>query len=510
VNLRNLRRICLLAGWCLGVLAFIGGGRLAAADVEQWDVWETMLKGPSEGNPYVDVQLSATFRQDGEGITAPGFYDGDGTYKFRFSPPKPGAWKYETKSNRPELDGKSGTFNAVKPTGDNHGPVEVYKTFYFRHADGTSYHQYGTTCYAWVHQTQELQEQTLKTLATAPFNKIRFCVFPKDYAYNKNEPELFAFQKGGAGKKFDFSRPDPVFWRHLEKRVLELQKLGIEADIILWHPYDRWGFARMGDEADDRYLRYCIARLAAYRNVWGSLANEFQILGKPMSTWDRFFSILQKEDPYNRMRGIHNLSLMYDHTKPWVTHASLQKWDTENGMKYREQYSKPVIFDEGGYEGNIGQIFGRLSGRDMTRRFWLGTCTGTYVGHGECYRDPKDVLWWSKGGVLKGESPKRIAWLKEFMSKAPAFDELKPLGDLVVAKEGEYYLAYFRSAQAKTIELGGTRPYKVELIDTWEMTVSPVGTASPGKFTFAAPKADQAYRFTLYPPGETVLPEAKK
>ena len=30
----------------------------------------------------------------------------------------------------------------------------------------------------------------------------------------------------------------------------------------------------MPAEADDRYLRYAVARLAAYRNVWWSLANE--------------------------------------------------------------------------------------------------------------------------------------------------------------------------------------------------------------------------------------------
>jgi hypothetical protein len=34
------------------------------------------------------------------------------------------------------------------------------------------------------HQSEELQRQTLETLRTAPFNKIRMCVFPKSYEYN--------------------------------------------------------------------------------------------------------------------------------------------------------------------------------------------------------------------------------------------------------------------------------------------------------------------------------------
>ena len=53
--------------------------------------------------------------------------------------------------------------------------------------------------------------------------------------------------------------------------------MGIQADVILFHPYDagHWGFDNMGAENDDRYLRYMIARLGAYRNVWWSLANEW-------------------------------------------------------------------------------------------------------------------------------------------------------------------------------------------------------------------------------------------
>jgi hypothetical protein len=462
-----------------------------AADVEQWGLWETSLTGPTNGNPYLDVQFSCTFRHLGTVVTVPGFYDGDGVYRVRFSPSKPGTWKYATKSNRAELNGKSGAFEAAKPKGNNHGPVEVYKTYYLRYADGTPYHQFGTTCYAWVHQPEVLQQQTLETLSNAPFNKIRFCVFPKWYIHNRVEPELFAFRKRADGK-FDFSQPDPAFWRHFEQRILDLQKLGLEADLILWHPYDHWGFAQMSREEDDRYLRYCIARFSAYRNVWWSLANEYDLMkSKKMEDWDRFFSILQKEDPHQRLRGIHNCRGFYDHSKSWVTHSSVQSSAMTNGLKWREQYGKPVIFDECRYEGNISSGWGKLSGRQMTQRFWLGTFSGCYIGHGETYQDTNDILWWSKGGVLKGESPRRIQWLKDtFMVKAPPFEELKPLGSFVLAKKGEYYAAYCLDQKERTIELAGKRPYKVELIDPWEMTVTEVGTAAPGRYTFSAPKAD--------------------
>ena len=264
MNSRALRILRLMAGWCLAMLVFlVGDGR--AADVERWGVWEASFEGPRTGNPYADVEVTCTFRHDGEGLTVRGFPDGDGVYRVRFSPPAEGSWRYETRSNRPELDGKTGAFTVGPPSPSNHGPVQVFQTFYLRYADCSPYHQFGTTCYAWVHQPRQLQEQTLETLAASPFNKLRFCVFPKSYYIaNKNEPELFAFRKADDGK-FDFNRPDPQFWRLFERRIFDLQKLGIEADIILWHPYDRWGFSEMSDADDDRYLRYCIARLSAYR-----------------------------------------------------------------------------------------------------------------------------------------------------------------------------------------------------------------------------------------------------
>ncbi len=224
--------------WSGILFACFAAASVSAAEIEQWGVAELTFRGPSQGNPYLEVQLSATFAQGDRAITVPGFWDGGDVYKVRFSPPAPGQWHYRTSSNRPELDDHTGTLTAAPPSEGNHGPVEVFETWYLRYADGTPYHQCGTTCYAWIHQPEELQQQTLKTLASSPFNKIRFCIFPKSYAYNQNEPELFAFVRKADGS-FDFSRPDPAFLRHLERRILDLQRLGIEADLILWHPYDR-------------------------------------------------------------------------------------------------------------------------------------------------------------------------------------------------------------------------------------------------------------------------------
>ncbi len=474
--------------------------------VERWGVFEVTLLCASSGNPYLDVEFSATFTQVNQRIKVQGFWDGGETYKIRFSPPSVGQWHYETRSATPELNGKVGVFTAIAPNANNHGPVQVVDTFYFQYADGTRYHQYGTTSYQWTSMTEEIQQKTLQSLSKSSFNKMRYCIFPKWYEHNRIEPDRAAFMLDEEKNKYDFSRLNVDFWQRFEKRILDLQKMGIEADIILWHPYDKWNdtplpvwkFNRMGREADDRYLRYCIARLSAFRNVWWSLANEWEWSAHNVEDFEHFGKILQEEDPHQRLRSIHNGSKVYDHSKPWITHVSLQKHDTANGLKYRDQWKKPVVFDEYGYEGNIPEGYGRAKGEDVIKKTYAANFSGTYTTHGECFQDPDEVIWWGKGGLLKGESWKRFKFLREMMEAAPPFDELKP-GNSMLVKEGECYLVYCDSMGSKTVQLSGTKPYKVECLDAWEMTISSVGTASSGAYTFTPSKAEVVYSFTLEP-----------
>jgi hypothetical protein len=408
-------------------------------------------------------------------------------------PEQMGQWKYETCSNRKELAGKTGTFECVAPAEGNHGPVRVANTFHFAHADGTPFWQIGTTCYAWTHQGDELEEKTLEALQASPFNKIRMCVFPKNYAFNANDPDRWPFE-GTPPNKWDTTRFHPEFFRHFEKRVGELRDIGVEADIILFHPYDegRWGFDRMDEASDDRYLKYIVARLAAFRNVWWSMANEFDFMKtKKPADWDRYFQIVQQCDPYNHLRSIHNGRLIYDHNKPWVTHASIQNGaaveDFGRAVIYRDVYCKPIVLDEVKYEGNIPQRWGDLSAEEMVHRFWQGTIAGTYVGHGETYRHPEDIIWWARGGRLHGKSPPRIEFLKEVLDTAPesGIDPIDKWQDHRTAgKAGEYYLVYFGKEKPTEWQfelpragLSAGMSFNVEILDTWEMTITPVDGA---------------------------------
>jgi hypothetical protein len=477
--------------------------------VEQWGTAEVSLTGPTEGNPFIDVLLSARFFQDETSVEVDGFYDGDGVYRLRFMPEKQGKWRFVTKSNVPELDAQEGEFEVTPPTGHNHGPVRVANTFHFTYADGSPYKQLGTTCYVWNHQPAELQATTLKTLAGSPFNKLRFCVFPKRYKWNENEPELYPFE-GTPPRTWDTERFNPKFFQHLDKCVLELQKLGIEADIILLHPYDdgHWGFDRMTPVEDDRYLKYVVSRLAAYRNVWWSLANEYDFMTeKREEDWERIGELVAAIDPFEHLLSIHNGKRLFNQTRPWLTHASIQNGaaveDPARAELFRDAFRKPIVFDEVKYEGDIPKRWGNISAEEMVHRFWAGTIGGTYVGHGETYLSPDDVLWWSKGGVLKGESPKRLAFLREVLEDSPT-EGIDPIDKWqnpeYAGKSAEYYLVYFgKKKPAEWLfklpnppQLVGLPPaeemrFTAEVLDAWNMTVTPV------KGTFQLKKLDDYF-----------------
>jgi hypothetical protein len=491
-------------------------------EIPLYDIFEASLQEPSSGNPFLDVTFGAVFTREHRNVTINGFYDGNGVYKIRFMPDTLGEWTYTTTSSSPALNNKTGRFFCTAAAKNSHGPVSVRDIHHFAYADGRPYFPFGTTCYAWAHQGDAMEEETLATLRTSPFNKIRMCVFPKHYEYNHNEPQFYVFPrlKGPDAQNpqgvNDYTRFDPAFFAHFEKLLGHLREMNIEADLILFHPYDRWGYANLSPEAEERYLRYLIARFGAYRNVWWSLANEFDLMkSKTKQDFDRLIHLVEQIDPYQHLRSVHYSKVMYDYASAAVTHASLQTYDFDSGAKWAHEWNKPVVYDEVQYEGNIFSRWGNLSGEEMTRRFWLGTVAGCYVTHGETYLDPHlpadeaatQKIWWSHGGKLVGSSPQRIAFLRKLVEESTirGFDgtENPYYLNAVSQQRGKkipdailYYLDYHQPVEY-TFPLGEGQ-YKADLIDPWAMTIEPVPETHTGKARIQLKaKPYQAVRFRL-------------
>lgn len=251
----------------------------AATPVEQWGMFELALKGPAKGNPYSDVRFSARFYQDRGTIEVLGFYDGAGTYRVRFMPPAPGVWHYTTVSSATELEALSGDFTVRAPGPHNHGPLKATGTLTFAYADGTKYE--GTACDPALSPRSARDAGGQKAPAASPTTRVCFDV-----------PAGFS----------------PSSFRRLERRLASLERVGVEADLVLL-PSGADSHRPSSDTApaqsDARYLEYVVARLAAFRNVWWSVATDRHATGtKTDAASDRLRQLVATADPYHHMLSV--------------------------------------------------------------------------------------------------------------------------------------------------------------------------------------------------------------
>lgn len=485
--------------------------------MRQFEMAEFSFTGKAPKKTPALAKVTAVFEKDGKEQTIEGFYAGSGIYKVRFYPREAGTYTYRVTG---AVNAK-GSFTAEPATG--HGMVRAVGT-HFEYDDGTFFYPFGTTIYALAHQTKDLINETLVTLSKAPFNKVRMCLFPKDYLYNKNDPAHYAFEKKADGS-WDVTSPDYTFWDEFEEILKRLDDLGIQVDLILFHPYDRWGFSSLSMEENRIYLFYLLRRFAAFPNLWWSLANEYDFVAeKTQKDWEEIEGYVHDHDPYHHLESCHNGNHYWDAKRPAITHSSLQVKSLPVVSYQRNVTGKPVMVDECCYEGNLNQAWGAISGQEMTARFWQAVAQGGYCTHGETFLDPETedednaIVYWSKGGTLQGESPARIAWLRDLVESLPGpidpqrgrfgnlvdltpekidallpmvpesakamFVSMKNLTDFErgILRGGEYnyagqvgeaaYLWYlYRQTSARyLITLPKDKTYKVEVLDTWEMT----------------------------------------
>lgn len=463
--------------------------------IEKYGMYEITMPGQGTAIPTGNFSCGETT------VTVAGFCENEDHGTVRFMPTRTGVW-----SCRMEWEDRvrEDAFVCVENTGNNHGPVRP-DGMHLRYDDGTRYIPFGTTCYAWIHQLPEIIAQTLETLKTSPFNKLRMCVFPKSMPYNQNDPEFYPFHRRPDGS-WDVSRPDRRYWDHLDNMLRQLQALGIEADLILFHPYDRWGFSTMPQADNLVYLSYAVRRLSSYRGIWWSLSNEYEFsFAKTMEDWDQFGELIAAEDPYHHMLSAHNWITPYP-KRDWLTHVSYQGRDPAIMFDLREEYGIPTINDECGYEGDIQFAWGNLSCREFMDRVWSIIALGCYAMHGETFYRDDEVLWWAKGGKLYGQAPARIAFLRQVLESLPGPMEpacaeaaRDPNGSATsseliqriwesgsekgketirqemiqpIGRHPDYRLMYLgRSAQSFCeLQLPENGSYRVEIIDTMEMT----------------------------------------
>ena len=160
--------------FALPVAIYLHARGAEAASCRVHEICEVHIQLASEPRSPFDRELFGRFvRVRTNGLTTDaadaaaefmvrGFYDGNGLFIIRFSPDAPGEWKYATQGDLPAFE-RFGTLvvGPALPGERGAARAEGNGGRFFRFSDGSPYHSFGTTAYAWAHQRQELREATL-------------------------------------------------------------------------------------------------------------------------------------------------------------------------------------------------------------------------------------------------------------------------------------------------------------------------------------------------------------
>ena len=97
------------------------------------------------------------------------------------------------------------------------------------------------------------------------------------------------------------------------------------------------------------------------------------------------------------------------------------------------------------------------------------------------------MIWWAKGGALKGDSPARISFLRDVLADAPGDLEPHPAGELVCGGSDGYLLFYTTFMQPALTEVVlPPGEWSLDVLDTWAMTTKPVPGVRSGTTTVSA------------------------
>ncbi len=287
--------------------------------VKIWEPMElTLTASGNYENPYMDIDVWINLKGPGFEKRVYGFWDGDNTFRVRYTATAPGEWSYISGSSIQDegLNGVSGHFIAtewseeekkanpsrrgiLRPSENGHG---------FVHPDGSSFFMIGDTWWAtptyrfkWsdddtrrpieecyfkdlVHYRKEQGYNTIAMLASHPTwandeyppeVEIEKGIFARS-AWKQSGTESAKNMHNEGGRPFmfpgnipgyeqlvpDFHRINPEYFRHMDKKVAYLHEMGILSFIetarrdvsTVWKKYGDW------PNTYTRYVQYIFAR----------------------------------------------------------------------------------------------------------------------------------------------------------------------------------------------------------------------------------------------------------
>jgi Domain of unknown function (DUF5060) len=382
-----------------------------------WDVIEYSLEYNGEvGNPFTEVEAIGVFTRPGEAgqIKVEGFYDGGIIWKFRFMPRIEGFWQAELMLRHAGNEVAEVRKRFLCEGYHGHGPLLQSRENPYRlqHEDSTPFYSIGI-------QPCGASKAGLDgpPRSSGRWNSVDMDTYLQAFEGASN---LFRIQLG-AGTRAGCAREIIVdslgLYRYnldacrlLDETFSLLDRHGFSSilipfqDMSLWQT-DTTSFGSNKDvngwknienrEAVEpvlHYLKYLVARYAAYVDIW-------ELFNEDVYTPDEWLreiaAYVRSLDPYD-----HLLTTNYERPlEAWndiVTaheYMSIPAWEVEEHLAKEfarlKSFNKPVMYTEFGNKGF-------LSNRDPVK--WR-------IAVWTSFMNESSMLFWSMGGALLPEAP---------------------------------------------------------------------------------------------------------
>jgi hypothetical protein len=500
---------------------------VATPTVDKWRRHVVSLPNATyTGNPF-ELEVDATFTHPGTGITItlPGYYDGSNTWKVGFMPTELGAWTYTTSSVDADLNGVTGSLNAVDAGLPGMLKADPANPKKWKYTDG----DYAVPIALRMEFFSE-PATTAQFTAAADFFKannlhMMETRLTEEYGQFSGRHD-FVFQGDWRNHQFDLT-----IWDRMEERMEILAERGLGAHIMFYSDdagTPGWG----GQSVTERLLiRYAVARLAGYPVVWFNTGIDIaEYRNQADINW--FGQQIRSFDPYghpvsSRHGGGSGIMVMSGQTFD----SRGDRLAIINDMaNYFANSSVPVSMDDSWGENRPSHPTKNFRPEDIRRSFWKAVMAGGVGGqvrssgggcgnngffHFGCYAQDLESEQWLKlinpfianklgstfGSMVPSSSlvsngyaiadPSRTKILYFLMGRNDRYDSGNG-GDITLRLSGiskNYDAIWFNprtgvETSAGTINGGGSRILTPPSTDDWVLLLTEaLGSPLPSSFT---------------------------
>jgi len=424
----------------------------------------TLTATGNYSNPYLQMPgdstspgfVVANFNgPNGETVTIDGFWDGGNTWKIRMAPTAVGTWTYTTFSPDNGLNGKSGSFNSIPSARQGFVELDPNNQWGWRTSGDLKPHFWmGDTCWRCFQVLTIAQFQGyINARASQGFNHIRGHFNSMDSGVsNEGGPP---FSNG------NWDTINPGYWQGVDTRLSYANSKGITMDLTIGSG-NRW--PNITAKQRDRYIRYLIARYAAYNLTWEGLS-EYEENSNGTILINAIGNMIKNKDPYNHPRSTHtldsNAELVTSGWLNWIMYQS--NGPNPSTIISDRRYGKPLINEEYYYEQTCSGSSAHNSTPDQLRTgAWEIAVSGGYFATGNTATYTGGSNSYNSCG-LTGTGVSQMKHLYNFWTgNNIPYWQMEPQNSLAtngarcLAKVGETYICYKENGGSFTLDLTRT------------------------------------------------------